>query len=276
MALACIEDLVKSPNALTPYSGQAFYGAARNYDPMLNAASMPIIPIAAAANPSKLLQPVIRTVGKHGGVSYASRTPEEIMLRASIDQMLPHLNENNAAVIRDRITKMEHHMKGKKKGEERPADGETIYNICMHARELLAHQIKVQAGAAERHCRKVKRRGRNSKAGAYNADGTKIKAKGAAQKAYGKAKRARVKQIEAALLRGEGLDTNSPAANGAAAVSKAVRTRYLKKIRKESGLGSQLLESASAEATMDNAYRAQTGQNAAPPVTSRNGERMAQ
>lgn len=258
--VTAIEEL--APNALVPYSAGQMYPVARNYNPMLNAASMPIIPTVAAANPSKMLQPVVRTVGKHGGVSYLSRTPEEIALRASIDQMLPHLNEVNAGIIRARLDKAEHYIKGKDKGKDKPVDGENLYSICMHSRELLAEQIKVQAGAAARHCRKVKRSLRHSKAGSYHADGTKIKAKGAAQRAYGKAKRARIKQITAEMLRGEGL--SGEAAAGAAAVGRAVRTRYVKKIRKESSVGAALIESAAGEVAVDNAYTAETGRATAP------------
>lgn len=259
--VTAIEEL--APSALVPYSAGAFYPAARNYMPQLDASSMPIIPIAAAANPSKMLQPVVRTVGKHGGLSLLSRTPEEIALRSSIDQMVPHLNEKYAARIRSQLRNAETYVKGKKEGQDKPISMKNLVKISMHARQLLARQIKVQAGAAERESRKAKNSVVSHSRGAYHSDGTKILGKGAAQRAYGRAKRARVKQVTAAMLRGEGLQ--GLAANGAALVGQAVRKRYVSKIRKERGVGSQIIESAAGEAAVDNDYRAQTGESIAPP-----------
>ena len=197
------EDL---PPSATPYGAMEFYPPPRSYEPMLDASSMPIIPIAAAANPGKLLQPVVRTVGKHGGLSLLSRTPEEIALDNSIRQMLPHLNEKYQARVRKMYFNATHFIKGKKEGQDKPVSMKNLIKVSQFARQLLARQIKVQAGGAEREARKAKNSVVSHKTGAYNKDGTKILSKGAAQKAFGKAKRARMKNVTAELLRGENVE----------------------------------------------------------------------
>jgi hypothetical protein len=246
-----------------PYSAMEFYGSPTNYEPTVNSASMPIIPLAAAANPSKLLQPTIRTVGPHGGLSFLSRTPEEIAIRNSINQMLPHLNETYQARIRKQLYNAEHYIKGKKEGKDKPISMKNLVKVSQHSRELLARQIKVQAGFSERASGKAKR-SVVSHSGGFHKNGTKIFRKGAAKRAYGKAKRARVKAVTAALLKGQEL--TGLALKGAKQIAEATKEKFLKKLRKDRSVGSELMEAAIGEVQIEQSRLSRTGNTRAPVV----------
>ena len=228
-----------------------FYGKPQDYPAMENANTAPIIPTMAAANPAKVVQPVVRVVGKHGHITYQTRTPEEIAMRQSIDHMLEHLNEENGCIISKELNKAEHYKKGPKAGCPKPISGKNLLKISQHARELLNKQIRIQAGFAEREARKAKHSVVSHRVGAWkryiNAEGQadfrKIQQKGAIQKAYGRALRAHQKIVRDKILQGD-IQLEGDALLGAQAVATAVRNKYIKKMSKEKGSGATLFNEA--------------------------------